>query len=153
MSEHVPDWVPGWVDTVDCACWICDPTGRLVYMNDEAGQLLGVTEAALGNWCHETVASRDADGEEFCRAGCPPWCDAMLDRPPQRRQLITRGADGQDHLSRTRVVPLTGPHDTYPWLVHCAYSQEQSSRVESLLTRVAAEQHTPSEPTSRPPTA
>lgn len=140
MSTPALDWLPPWVETVTCACWICDPAGRLVYLNSEAEQMLGVGGAALGNWCHTIVQGRDEIGKTFCRDACPAWCDAMLDRPLPPRLLRTRRPDGRDHLSVVWIEPLTGPQETHPWLVHCAYSQEQASEIEPLLRRVINQQ-------------
>lgn len=136
-SPPVPDWLPEWVGLVGCSCWVCDPDGLLVHMNDEARRLFGVADGALGRSCHQIVRGKDEDGATFCRDACPAWCDAILGRSSPPRMLHMRGPDGRGPWSLVWIVPLTGPHGTHPWLVHCAYSQEKAHVIESYLQRVA----------------
>ena len=137
-SMPVPGWLPDWVGTVGSACWVCDPEGHLVHLNDAARRLFGVGDAALGRSCHQVVRGLDEAGGTFCRDACPAWGDAMMARPLRPRTLRARGPDGRGPWALVWIVPLTGPHGTHPWLVHCAYDQQRAHVIESYLRRVAS---------------
>ncbi|RKY17383.1 MAG: hypothetical protein DRQ55_15930 [Planctomycetota bacterium] len=115
---------------VGCACWVSDPVGRLVYLNDEGRRLFKVGDEALGRWCHSIVRGLDEQGRDFCREACPAWCDAMRARPARPRTLRTRGPDGRGPWSLVWIVSVRGPQGTHPWLVHCACSQERAHVIE-----------------------
>jgi DNA-binding CsgD family transcriptional regulator len=136
-ATPTPDWLPHWVQAIGSACWVSDPEGRLVHVNAEARRVFDVGDEALGSCCHEVVRGLDEAGGEYCRSTCPIWCDVMLDRPLRPITLRTRGPSGRGPWSLVWIVPLTGPHGSHPWLVHCACSQERAHRIEAYLERIA----------------
>jgi DNA-binding CsgD family transcriptional regulator/PAS domain-containing protein len=133
-------WIPEWVRRVGAASWVTGPSGRIVYMNERAAELLGADVGnATGRPCHEVVASRTATGAPFCASRCRvvAECDGGGEVAPHEVQVGGRGGGGRHWLQMTSI-PIESPDRARRWIVHIAHVLDRSRRIELHMARVAA---------------
>jgi DNA-binding CsgD family transcriptional regulator len=130
--------LPEWIGALGGACWVCDPNGRVVHSNAEAARL--IARGALPGQepeCHAALGGLDESGRTRCRPECDPMRKALAGEPlePFLMRLGGRPEGGRWYL--VRVIPLTGPDGSRPWLVHCASDVDRFHRMEEYLRDVA----------------
>jgi DNA-binding CsgD family transcriptional regulator/uncharacterized ParB-like nuclease family protein len=132
-------WLPEWVRRIGTAVWVTGPGGRIVYVNERAEALLGVTaREAMGRACHGVVAARTASGGAFCSATCP--LRAAADRggevPPADVRIGGRHGRAE-HWTQVTVIPVEGPDRSGRWMVHSARVADRARRIERYVARIA----------------
>ena len=118
------------------AAFAVDPSDRIIYWNQGAEKLLGLTaDQAIGRACHEVIAGHDPFGNLYCSAHCPimsmmkvgvtpePFCMDVKKRDPKRIKLRIR----------TVAFPESGPNFTA--LVHLL-DPDDDQRLEKLVTEL-----------------
>jgi PAS domain-containing protein len=90
---------------------LVDAEGSLVYFNPATERLLGVDQAALGEFpissLDELIDGRNADGWPM-EARDRPLSVALHDRRPQQLTMILHGSDGAPHRVLVTAIPLDG---------------------------------------------
>lgn len=142
---QAPEWLPDWIGALGGACWVSDPAGRLVLVNDEAQRWFAPDGASvIGSPCNEVVRGVDDREQPVCKAACGIWCDAMSDQPLRPYTIHVGGATGRGPWALVWAIPLTAPDDTYPWIVHLACEMDRTHGMEDYLREVASRSARPS---------
>ena len=132
------EWLPEWVSALGGACWVCDPEGRLVHGNAEAQRLIArgaLPEDEAG--CHAALDGIGESGRNRCRTECDPMRQARAGQPLEPFLMRLGGPRGDGRWFLVRVIPLTAPDGSRPWLVHCASDVDRFHRMEEYLREVA----------------
>ena len=137
--EHGPDAFPDWVHRLGVAVWISDHEQRLRWLNPRAERILGRTsDDCAGRSCFQVICGQDSAGQAFCERNCSPVTLAMSDQVLEPIRIgVQRGGQETEWL-QVMIIPIRGPDDSWPWLVHCAEPVNRSHRMERYLEQVAA---------------
>jgi len=137
---QAPDWFPEWVGRMGGACWVCDPDGKLVHANAEAGPLLegGALDQPQVT-CHEALHGLDTTGLKYCRPDCRALQQARDGQPVDPFLLRLGSAGGAGTWFLVWVIPLVAPDGSQPWLVHTACNVDRFQRMEEYLREMAAQ--------------
>lgn len=127
--------------------WVVDSTQNIVFMNDGARELLGVTDggSVLGRRCYDIVRSRRPDGSMFCARDCPVMQAVNCDEEPDPvRSLFDGpglnggGAPVPDRVScRIFHITLRPPSGEGDFLVlHLAWDLTRFDAIAEFSDRV-----------------
>ena len=93
------------------SCFLIDTTGTLVYFNEAAGELLGLSFEQAGPMEPDAWGTRfrprEPGGEEIEVEELPLTIALRAGRPAARRMEIT-SADREDHLIEVSALPIAG---------------------------------------------
>lgn len=131
--------VPPWISSLGTAVWICDPHGRVTWLNRRAESLIGSDAAdCVGRPCHEVIRGASAEGVPFCRPGCDVRRRAEAGREIEPAVVRLPAGDGRGRWILILHIALTASDGSQPCLVHCACDVDRAHRTEEYLSRVAA---------------
>jgi PAS domain S-box-containing protein len=130
-------WLPAWVRRIGTAVWVTGDDGNLVFVNEQAEELLGVVARdAVGRPCRAVVAARTACGASFCAARCPFVVAADAGgEVPTAEVRIGRTATG--HWVHLTAIPVEHPDGSGRWIVHSARLADRERRLEDYVARIA----------------
>jgi DNA-binding CsgD family transcriptional regulator len=132
-------WIPEWVRRLAAPVWVTGPTGRIVFMNERAERLLGVTaRESVGRPCHAVVASRTPSGAAFCGRRCAvvAAAEAGAELAPVDVQVGGQ-ARRPHHWLQMTTIPVDGPDRSGSWMVHTAREDDRAHRLEQYVGRIA----------------
>jgi DNA-binding CsgD family transcriptional regulator len=130
-----------------------DGGNRIIHWNKACETLIGLpARAVIGKPCYEVMEGRDANGNEYCRQGCPVAHQAREDKkhPVRPFELSVRAGDGSRKTISSSLFSIPSYHPGLATLVHvfreketepCAHPSKPSSR-EPLAPVVTAEGRT-----------
>jgi DNA-binding CsgD family transcriptional regulator len=129
--------LPDWIRILESPVWVTDPEGRLIFLNEQAGALLGLGgEPWRGRPCHRVVGARDEAGRPFCREVCSVRERVRVGGSP-RPVLLEVGREPPRWV-HVLVIPVHPPRGGETALVHCALPADRLRRAERYLARVAS---------------
>jgi len=138
-SADTRSWVPAWISGVGAAIWICDPSGRVTWLNQRAETLLGSAAAdCIGRPCCDVIGSASATGAPFCRPRCDVRRLAEAGREIEPVVLRVTGSEEQGRWFLVVPIALAAPDGSRPWIVHCACDVDRAHRTEEYLSRIAS---------------
>ena len=127
--------IPGWVEQLDLPVWVRDADGKIVYINERAGALLGRDcRNCLGHLCHVVIAGRGQDGQPLCTADCRVSRLAARGEKISATDMVVPGSALRGVHIRVVVIPIEG--DEGQSLVHCAFPREKEHRALEYLDRI-----------------
>lgn len=127
-----------WVDSVDAACWVSGPDGRIVSINARALTLLKrERNECLDRLCDELLGGVDESGNPICSAHCRARRNAEASAPTAPMRFVARAGDGTPTPLLVWVASVRVSDRLPAFLVHMALPQERESRLEHYLARVA----------------
>lgn len=132
-------WIPEWVRRLAAPAWVTGPTGRIVFMNERAERLLGVTaRESVGRPCHAVVASRTPEGSAFCGRRCALVAAAQDGGEVEPVDVQVGGhARRPHHWLHMTTIPVEGPDRSGCWIVHTARVDDRARRIEQYVGRIA----------------
>ena len=100
------------MSSVSTPAFLVDAEGTLVYYNDAAAELLGVTFEEAGRMGIDEWGTRfgpfDSEGNQIPIDDLPLTI-AVRAEVPAHDNFMIRGADGREHQIEVSALPLTGP--------------------------------------------
>ncbi|MFN8546657.1 MAG: PAS and helix-turn-helix domain-containing protein [Candidatus Eisenbacteria bacterium] len=127
-----------WVDSVDAACWVSGPDGRIVSINTRALELLKRQRSeCVDRPCDDLLGGTDPAGASICSAHCVARRNAEACVATAPLQLVARASDGTPIPLLVWVATVRVSDRLPACLVHVALPQERESRLEHYLARVA----------------
>lgn len=135
VPEAANPGLPSWVARAPFAVWVCDTTGRLVFVNERARSVLGNGRGLVGRSCDESVGGTGESGQPLCGSSCA-MRQSVLEHEHPAPVLMRIHGEGRWAL----VVPLVleGGQDREDWIAHCAYDLDPLVRAASYLKCIAA---------------
>ena len=128
---------PEWVHALGAPVWICDPGGRLAFVNARARSLLGLAADLAGLPCHRVICGTDAAGAPHCRADCAVRRAAVEGRELEPFVLRAGDARGRRRWLLVIQIPLACGARA-PLIVHVACDVERYRRTEEYVRRLAS---------------
>lgn len=123
---------------MDTPAWVCDPDGRVTFINRSAGSLLSLDiPTCIGEQCHEVFRSRHPDGKPMCKSSCALFRAARRGEEIEPLQLCIDDSAGQEKHLHVLAIHETAPDGRGPYLVHCGIEQPYNDRAVDFLHRIA----------------
>jgi len=130
--------LPAWVHAMGVAVWVSDENGYIIFMNERAESLLGRDAVAtLGAPCHQVIAGKSEDGQQWCEHNCRIHEMAKTGEQIEPYTLRINDHSDEEHWLQLLVIPYT-TEEGMTQLAHCAFRIDRTHIIESYLDRVAA---------------
>ena len=103
------------------AVFAMDASNRIISWNKACESLLGFpARAVMGRLCHDVVAGRDANGNDYCQRSCPVAHQAREDRshPVCPFELSVKVGDGSRKTISSSLFAIPSYHPALATLVH-----------------------------------
>jgi PAS domain S-box-containing protein len=119
-------------DKLATAMFVVDQEGTLVYFNEAAGDILGLSFGEAGrmrveDWSTGFTPREDgySDPDEI------PLVVALRERIPSHRDVVMRGADGKDRIVAVTAFPLFARADEFVGAAAIFWVQDGVSGAEA----------------------
>jgi diguanylate cyclase (GGDEF)-like protein/PAS domain S-box-containing protein len=144
-EERVSSTTPAWLgasddrlrrvyDAVGCGVIVRDPSGTIIFANEQAARLFGVPVAALIGERHARTIRRYAeDGKELSRAEMPSNVALRESRAIRDVRARLVRADGVETWVRIDAVPVFNASGTVDYVVASFFDITERKRAEERL--------------------